>query len=412
MLKNLFKKVIYAFITIFAYLILGKLLEEKSNYKVKAIILAFISSITLASLTNVIYIRMYALVTLNILITTYLHIKLYEKHDRKTLILIGIVATIGSLTHYYYLFYLAALYFRTILQFLADRKNERIKSYTITLVIAAIISITIFPFSIQHIFFGYRGGGGAISGLADVIKWPSFILKVHEYLIEVNFYAFNNILLLFIIAIIGILIYRKIKNINTKIEISKYFKFVYIPTIFYLILDAIVSPWVELRYMLPICALIFIVMCYLLNQLFETIISKKNTLKVMIIFVSMIIILPFILKIETQVTYSDKKDIMYKLENELNIPTVYWFNSKHNRFLDDILLFSKINESYIARDIECTDGNIKKIFEGKDTSEGIIVFINEEQDNIRILNELSKAMKLEKIEHLKRMNACDIYYIK
>lgn len=393
-------------------MILGKLLEEKSNYKVKAIILAFISSITLASLTNVIYIRMYALVTLNILITTYLHIKLYEKHDRKTLILIGIVATIGSLTHYYYLFYLAALYFRTILQFLADRKNERIKSYTITLVIAAIISITIFPFSIQHIFFGYRGGGGAISGLADVIKWPSFILKVHEYLIEVNFYAFNNILLLFIIAIIGILIYRKIKNINTKIEISKYFKFVYIPTIFYLILDAIVSPWVELRYMLPICALIFIVMCYLLNQLFETIISKKNTLKVMIIFVSMIIILPFILKIETQVTYSDKKDIMYKLENELNIPTVYWFNSKHNRFLDDILLFSKINESYIARDIECTDGNIKKIFEGKDTSEGIIVFINEEQDNIRILNELSKAMKLEKIEHLKRMNACDIYYIK
>lgn len=393
-------------------MILGKLLEEKSNYKVKAIILAFISSITLASLTNVIYIRMYALVTLNILITTYLHIKLYEKHDRKTLILIGIVATIGSLTHYYYLFYLAALYFRTILQFLADRKNERIKSYTITLVIAAIISITIFPFSIQHIFFGYRGGGGAISGLADVIKWPSFILKVHEYLIEVNFYAFNNILLLFIIAIIGILIYRKIKNINTKIEISKYFKFVYIPTIFYLILVAIVSPWVELRYMLPICALIFIVMCYLLNQLFETIISKKNTLKVMIIFVSMIIILPFILKIETQVTYSDKKDIMYKLENELNIPTVYWFNSKHNRFLDDILLFSKINESYIARDIECTDGNIKKIFEGKDTSEGIIVFINEEQDNIRILNELSKAMKLEKIEHLKRMNACDIYYIK
>lgn len=393
-------------------MILGKLLEEKSNYKVKAIILAFISSITLASLTNVIYIRMYALVTLNILITTYLHIKLYEKHDRKTLILIGIVATIGSLTHYYYLFYLAALYFRTILQFLADRKNERIKSYTITLVIAAIISITIFPFSIQHIFFGYRGGGGAISGLANVIKWPSFILKVHEYLIEVNFYAFNNILLLFIIAIIGILIYRKIKNINTKIEISKYFKFVYIPTIFYLILVAIVSPWVELRYMLPICALIFIVMCYLLNQLFETIISKKNTLKVMIIFVSMIIILPFILKIETQVTYSDKKDIMYKLENELNIPTVYWFNSKHNRFLDDILLFSKINESYIARDIECTDGNIKKIFEGKDTSEEIIVFINEEQDNIRILNELSKAMKLEKIEHLKRMNACDIYYIK
>ena len=44
--------------------------------------------------------------------------------------------------------------------------------------------------------------------------------------------------------------------------------------------------------------------------------------------------------------YSDKKEIVHKLEEELNVPTIYMFNSENNRFLDDILLFSKINESY------------------------------------------------------------------
>ncbi len=70
--------IIYAFITLTMYLILQKLLKNENRAKEKAIVLAFISSLTMASLTTVLYIRMYALSTLNILITTYLHIKLLE----------------------------------------------------------------------------------------------------------------------------------------------------------------------------------------------------------------------------------------------------------------------------------------------------------------------------------------------
>lgn len=403
--------IIYAFITIFVYLILDKLLKGKSNYKIKSAILAFISSITLASLTNVTYIRMYALSTLNILIITYLHMQLYDKYSRRNLILIGISAVIGSLTHYYYLFYLSMLYLITVLMFLANREKEKIKGYTITLIISAIISIMIFPFSIQHMFFGYRGDG-VISNLTDVTKLPSSISKVFAYLGIIQFYDFNNILILFIIGIIGIIIYKKKKNIKTKVELSEYFKIIYYPTIFYLVLVAVSSPWIELRYIMPICALIFISMFYWLAQLLETVISKDKVLKIMIALIILIVISPFILRTEPQVTYSDKKEIMYKLQNELNLPTLYWFNSDNNRFLDDILLFSVIKESYVAKDTECNAENINNILENKDISKGIIVFINEGQDNDNVLNSISKATKLESITHLKRMNACDIYYIK
>ena len=66
--------IIYALVTIFMYLILKKLFKDDKNSNIKALILAFMSSITLASCSNVLYIRMYALLTLEILITIFLHI--------------------------------------------------------------------------------------------------------------------------------------------------------------------------------------------------------------------------------------------------------------------------------------------------------------------------------------------------
>ena len=109
--------------------------------------------------------------------------------------------------------------------------------------------------------------------------------------------------------------------------------------------------------------------------------------------------------------YTDKKEIVSKLENELNVPTLYLFNSNNNRFLDDILLFSLLDESYIARDIECTEENIGDILDGKDISRGIVVFINEGQDNDSSLQTIINATSLQNCTWLKRLNACDVYYL-
>ena len=87
------------------------------------------------------------------------------------------------------------------------------------------------------------------------------------------------------------------------------------------------------------------------------------------------------------------------------------FNSQNNRFLDDILLFSKLNESYIAKDTQISEENIKNIFQNKETSKGIIVFINEGQDNDTIIETIKKATNLQKSNYIKRLNACDVYIV-
>lgn len=409
--------IIFMFITILTYLIMQKILSNEEKSKEKSIFLVFFASITMASLTNVIYIRMYALSTLNIMLTTYLHMKLYEceRINPKLLICIGISALIGSLTHYYYLFYLAMMYIIFAVNYIKQKKWKEARFYTLTMVIAGIASLAIFPYSITHMFFGYRG-----QGVIDKFKNISmFFESIKEYLKKVNRFCFNNIGLYILIIDVILLICIITKNIIYKNTDSKknfhinnkYFNIIILPTFFYFLLVAVASPWIELRYIMPICSLLFIILIYLSYKILKCIFSEKIGNIIMITILIAIMISPVIFKIEPEVMFSDKNEIVQRLSKELNLPTLYVFYSENNRFLDDILLFSKINESYIAKDIEYTEQNIKNIFDKKDTQNGIIVFINKDDGNEEVLNIIRDTLNLNNEQHLKRMNACNIYLI-
>lgn len=407
--------VLYLLITTVMYSILKTLLKNQPRAREKAILLAFMSSITMASLTSVIYIRMYTLATLNILITAFLHMKLYEKEKvcPKVLIGIGVSALVGSLTHYYYLFYLSMLFIMFAVKYIKEKRIKDLISYTTTMIIAGIVSLAIFPYSIQHMFFGYRGQG-VIEKLTNV---PAFLKNVWSYVLNINYFGFNDLLfvilgMIVLLGITAIVIYKikKDKKEDTD-ENSKYTKFILLPTLFYFLIVAIASPWTEIRYVIPVCGLMFILAIYYLYQLLSEVFQEKvANILVMILFV-VILIMPFIFKIEPEVLYSDRKEIVQKIENELNVPTIYMFNSNNNRFLDDILLFSIIDESYIAKDIEYTQDNIQSILENKDISKGIVIFINEGQDNDLILETIHQAMNFKQCMWLKRLNACDVYYL-
>ena len=460
--------IIYLFITIFMYLILRKLFAKSENSQIKSAFLALISSLTLASINNAIYIRMYALSSLNILITTYLHLKLAEKkgNNYKLLVAIGISALVGSLTHYYYLFYLAMLFIMFVIKYLKEKEYKELAKYIITMIIAGILSLIIFPYSIKHMFLGYRGKG-AINSLLNISE---FFIKICQYILIINVYAFNNILFILVVFILGIIIYKKIKKIKL-IEKNKYIKYILYPTIFYFLLVAMSAPWIELRYMMPICSIIFILIMYLLIMLLKNIVKEK-TLNIIVILIALLMfIMPFIsnqiidisvgkkFKYEQENAYSSKQEIVEKLKSESNIPinifskftdasiddtllfiknfriepevlysnkhkitemiekeyknlpTLYLFNSNNNRFLDDILLFAKINKSYIAKDIECNSQNIKQIMKDKDTSHGILVFINDGQEKDEKIDIIKETFGFEQTTYLQRLNACDLYYI-
>ena len=402
--------IIYAFVTIFMYLILNKILKDKYKYKEKSAIIAMVSSLVLASITNVIYIRMYALSTLNVLITTYLHLILLEKKEvnYKLLTFIGVSALAGSLTHYYYLFYLAMIFIMFAIKYIKEKRYKELIAYTVTMCIAGVTSLIIFPYSIKHLFFGYRGQG-ALSKLTQISE---FLKSIKMYIKKFNRHAFNGLLFILLALIVGLGIYKKVNKKKIFENKNQYIKYIAIPTAFYTLLVSLSAPWIELRYIMPVCGLVFILIIYLLENVMQNIWSEKNIYKILIVCLVIILITPIIFKMEPEEEFLDKRDIVKKVQNELNVPTIYMFNSNENRFLDDILLFSKLDNSYIAKDVECTDENINKILNGKDLSNGILVFINCGQNNDEMMEKIKNATGLNEWKWIKGLNACNIYLVK
>lgn len=402
--------IIYAFVTIFMYLILNKILKDKYKYKEKSAIIAMVSSLVLASITNVIYIRMYALSTLNVLITTYLHLKLLDKKeiDYKLLTFIGVSALAGSLTHYYYLFYLAMMFIMFAIKYIKEKRYKELIAYTVTMCIAGVTSLIIFPYSIKHLFFGYRGQG-ALSKLTQISE---FLKSIKMYIKKFNRHAFNGLLFILLALILGLGIYKKVNKKKIFENKNQYIKYIAIPTAFYTLLVSLSAPWIELRYIMPVCGLVFILIIYLLENVLENIFNEKNVFRILTVCLAIILITPIIFKMEPEEEFLDKRDIVEKVQNELNVPTIYMFNSNENRFLDDILLFSKLDNSYIAKDVECTDENINKILNGKDLSNGILVFINGGQNNDEMMEKIKNATGLNEWKWIKGLNACNIYLVK
>lgn len=89
---------------------------------------------------------MYALLTLEILITLLLHIKLLEKKKENLLVLIEIGTTViaGALTHYYYFLIIFILYLIFMAKYIKEKRIKEGIYYTVTIFMSLGISVIIY----------------------------------------------------------------------------------------------------------------------------------------------------------------------------------------------------------------------------------------------------------------------------
>lgn len=393
------------------YMILKRLFKEDKYVDIKASILAFMSSITLASVSNAIYIRMYSLLALEILITLFLHIKLLEnkKINTKLLMFVGMSVLLGILTHYYYLFYIFALYIIFAIKYIKEKKLKEFIYYTFTMIISGILSLIIFPYLVNHMFFGYRGKG-VINNLENTSET---LVNIFEHIHNLNYYGFNNLLFIIIAIILGLLIYNKlIKKNEINIKNKKILILIIIPSLFFFVMASIASPWKVLRYIVPVCGIIFAVTIYCLYKLLQSVFSEKTSNIVISAIFCLILVMPLLFKMKPELLYSDKKEFVQKINNDLNnVPAIYFLDTGKSSFLDDITLFEKLDKSYIAKDFEFTKENIEKIINEKDISKGLIIFLHQDRNSEDILNKIKNTSGLENSEHLKKLSSCNVYYV-
>ena len=103
--------------------------------------------------------------------------------------------------------------------------------------------------------------------------------------------------------------YKK-KQLKINKEKKEILRIIYIPSIFFFIMSAIGSPWRVLRYIVPICGLFFILAIYFLYKLLQKIYNEKWSNIIISIILCATLISPFILHLEPELLYQDRKEIV------------------------------------------------------------------------------------------------------
>ena len=378
----------FAISTIFVYLI-SKELFQNPYY---ALAVSFVNAFSGIALNSCLYIRMYELCNLNILIITYMHIKLYKNKNAKVKDFLKLIPflLIGGLTHYYYFIYVFGLYLVYCFLCIKNKRFEDLKKYNLACILSAFIYLLIWPYATQHILYGNRGIEKNTNAFETYKKLAVFIWIANK-----DFYYYLLPTFIFLIVAIS-------KKKARKAQISSarnLIKFLLYPLIFYFLVVSKNAPYTENRYLIPIYSVTIISSIYYIKIYLKQFWTNKDTLFLECFLFLIMCYLPFVARTKFEYSYSKYNHIAQKVE-EKKLPIVYVFNTKNNRFLDDIYIFTLSEKSVIINyeDIE----KFKEIIENE---KHFFLICNEGVDK----NKFDKDFKNE--EYLQKLNAAEIYEI-
>lgn len=415
--------IISAVTTVLVFLIAEKLLGKEKQAGGKALGITLIAMLTVAAVDTVLYIRMYCLLALMVALVTYLHLKLLESTEKKKwglLVGIGVTALLGVLTQYYFLFYLVPLYIYMAVRYGREKKWRDLGEYTGALAVAGGFSLLIWPHSLTHMFFGYRG-----QGVMDNLRNPAMLLEhLGDFGVVLNNFVFNGIFVLLIVLAMGLMIrgLRQGKRLKIDQDAERGYAMILVATVVYFLIAAVASPYQTLRYIMAIAPMCVVLAGVGISKLIEMFWRGKGEMIILGLVGAVFMIVPWALKIYPDTFFVERTGLVEQIE-ERNVPAVYVLDADNNRFLDDILLFSKLDESYIAKNLVKGDHGqardkaemtkeLKRILKGKDVSRGVLVFINNGQDNEEILEAASTATGLSEVEWLAGLFDGNVYYLR
>ena len=129
------------------------------------------------------------------------------------------------------------------------------------------------------------------------------------------------------------------------------------------------------------------------------------------ILAALIIVAPILTNSRLDFTYTKMNHLADKMEEKSSIPTLYILNENNIRFLDDIYIFTKLEESYIMKYSQASIENIQEALKDKDTSNGIIFVYNRDVKPEKILEEVKQTYNYQTEEDIQNLNSGKVKYL-
>ena len=234
-------------------------------------------------------IRMYGLMTFFCVLFFYLHVKkwLRGEFEYKNWPL-ALVAVLGFLTQYFFLFYCLTLAAVTIGLLIAGKRIPELKRYICTMALAAVIGIALFPFAISDVFSSGRGVE-ALQNLGNGFSGYGLRLKAFGEILLQGCFGSGGIgiaaLTVLVICVCVSLLTQRTKK-NGKTDAAAAFSvshtdaekalllLLLLPAVCYFLLAARMSPYLVDRYIMPLFPFAALLLTLLLCIAFRAFFSQ------------------------------------------------------------------------------------------------------------------------------------------
>lgn len=168
-----------------------------------------------AGLSNILFIRMYMLLTCEMLAYVAIHVKLLEqqKMEIRDILNIILIVAFGGLTHYYFYLFVVCFSAPIGIYFMLSKRLKEMLMYGINICAGVVAALCIFPDTLIHIFYGYRGTetiGNLSHGRED------WVVKAYFNMINDSIFAgkFQICLMLIIVLVAAEIILKYFVNME------------------------------------------------------------------------------------------------------------------------------------------------------------------------------------------------------
>ena len=223
---------------------------ELFNKKWLGLIAILLYGLSMGAASTVIFLRMYMMITFFGLTYVYINLRISKNNldiTKKDKWQLFFTVLLGFLTQYYFCIFALFIFAIMFIRFIQKKQYKMLRKYVIIHIVTAIVGIILFPASIYHIFFSYRGAGAGDNGKTITDAILLYLGRLGEA------FSINNVVMyvLFGAVVIGVLIKLIRKFINRKNDkTEKLFQYILllVPTILYFVFVAKISPVVEVKY--------------------------------------------------------------------------------------------------------------------------------------------------------------------
>lgn len=417
--NGMFSKWIGLALNFFILILIDLLFLNISDYLLKNLRLSLISllfwTFSAAGLSNILFIRMYLMLTCEMLAFVAVHIKILKIRKAGFVDILNILLLVvcGGLTHYYFYLFVVCFSAPVGIYLLLKKEIKKITLYGITICAGVGGAFCIFPSSYIHIFHGYRGTE-VMNNLAN--RREDGVVKAYLELINNSLFAGKFkiclVLLILLLAFSTILkCFLNIEYIFDKEIRTVTIKFIRKQNIRYgeiqfvlkdeLMVEALLllsysifalvairgSEIVHNRYIYPIYPIVALMVIVIINKLTKFMRSDKQT--VVISTIAICLCIGSLLKYRVDFMYTDYDTILQQAQEVVGTDCLLYYGDGWLDVYTSFPLRFLHNETYFLRPDEM--GSVAEILSRRSTEDRLTVCLSwrySEEDTRNILDRI------------------------